>query len=365
MDRIGFKAALIGTAILLGGCTFFDNALLPSLSGGKGGTSAKTATSSQTTGAETTGAQTTAAPTVGVTPGQATGTPVGQKVQELRGDLAKLQASVATQNQTAQTLRAQASQRNETYRQTVAAINSKLSAGTPPGNPELLKQWNTAQTQLDQINAALGPMIKLSDQISANASGANYLLASTRQANKIAGGVDEDQRQLHVLEDEVNRTASQIDRMQSDLTDEIARQTSFLDQERSNLNTLAFAINNGVALGNSLATRTYTAPNAPAGAPGSGIATGRPFVTIRFDRPNPDYKQALYQAMNEALARRPNAAFDLLAVAPNGGDPAQAQRNADEVRRSLISMGMSPDRINMSATTGPTASSNEVRLYIR
>jgi hypothetical protein len=359
MKRFGLRAALLGLPLLLGACAFFDNALLPSLSGGKGtaSTTAPAAASSQS---------------AAVIPGKPTGTPVGQKIQSLRPDLAKLQAAVASQSQRYQTLHAESVRENEAYHQSVAAINAKLSSGTTPGNPDLLRQWNDAQAQLDKMNTALGPMIKLSNDLSGSASLANYLLNSIRAAYGIAGGVDEDQRQLHALEDEANRTNIEVDRLLNQLTDDIARQTETVSQERANLNTLSFAINSGQPLGGSLATRSLTAPTAPPGPPGSGIATGRPFVVIRFDRPNPDYKQALYQAVSQALARRPNAGFDLVAVTPQSGGPAQvalnttqSQRNADEVRRSLISMGISPDRVSLTSATSPVAEVNEVRLYIR
>jgi hypothetical protein len=130
-------------------------------------------------------------------------------------------------------------------------------------------------------------------------------------------------------------------------------------------------VNNGEALGASLSSRVYAPPPAPAMAPGAGIASGRPLVVIRFDTANPDYQQALYQAVSQALARRPNAAFDLVAVAPRAA-AAQialnsniAQRDADQVMRSLLSMGLTADRISMSAATSPTAQVIEVQLYIR
>jgi hypothetical protein len=107
-------------------------------------------------------------------------------------------------------------------------------------------------------------------------------------------------------------------------------------------------------------------------APGSGIATGRPLVVIRFDRENPDYEQALFAAVSATLDRRPNAAFDLVAVAPAAGTPAQvslntskARRSADKVMRSLTSMGLSPDRVSLSTMTSATAQTNEVHLYVR
>ncbi len=370
------KAALIGTALLVGGCSFTDNALLPALGGS--GTSGTTPASA-TKPANATG-NTAGAPQLGtgnfqpdaVTPGQPTGTAVGQKIEGMRGDLTKLNASVAAQNQTLQALRAQSIQNAVAYHQSVAVINAKLEVGTTPGNPIVVKQWNDAQGQLALGNDVLSGMNKLANDVAANASVANYLLESTRATFGISGAVDEDHAQLRVLEDEVNKTTILIDRLLSELTEDITRQTNYQAEERANLNTLAIGVNNGEAFGSSLGSRAYAMPIQPAYAPGSGIATGRPLVVIRFDKPNVDYQQALYQAVSQALARRPNAAFDLVAVAPNQGGTAQTalnsnmvRRDADQVLRSLISMGLSPDRVSMSAATSAAAQVNEVHLYVR
>ena len=374
MDRNCLPAVLLGAALLLSGCDFFDSALLPSLGGESGSSTAKPAAT------QTVQVSSTTLPKLGtgnfqpqgVTPGQPTGTAVGQKVEGLRGELGKLQGSVSTENQTLQSLRAQAIQNALAYHQSVGAINAKLQVGTTPGNPILVKQWNDAQAQLEQVNGSLSQMNQLATNVSASAAMSSYLLQSTRATYNISGAVDEDHRQLTVLEDDVNKTTILIDRLLSELTEDIARQTNYLAEERGNLNMLAIAVNNGEAFGSSLASRSYAQPMATASAPGSGVATGRPLVVIRFDRPDVQYQQPLYQAVSQALARRPNAAFDLVAVAPSSGGTAQvalnsnmAQRDADQVLRSLIGMGLSPDRISMSSATSPNAQVNEVHLYVR
>jgi hypothetical protein len=389
MDRNRFSAVLLGAALLLGGCDFFDSALLPSLGGESSSSSAQPANNSPNT-TQVNGVRTQvfqppantpgAAPQLGtgnfqpqgVTPGQPTGTAVGQKVEGLRGELAKLQTSIGSENQTLQSLRAQAIQNALGYHQSVGAINAKLEVGTTPGNPILVKQWNDAQAQLDQVNGTLNQMNQLAANVSSSAAMSNYLLQATRATYNISGAVDEDHRQLTVLEDDDNKTTILIDRLLSELTEDIARQTNYLAEERGNLNTLAIAVNNGEAFGSSLASRAYAPPVIPASAPGAGVATGRPLVVIRFDRPDVQYQQPLYQAVSQALVRRPNAAFDLVAVAPSGGGTAQvalnsnmAQRDADQVLRSLISMGLSADRVSMSSATSPNAQVNEVHLYVR
>ena len=104
----------------------------------------------------------------------------------------------------------------------------------------------------------------------------------------------------------------------------------------------------------------------------SGVAGRRPLVVIRFDRPNVNYQQALYTAVSQALQRKPDAQFDLVAVTPLKGGTARvaldsnaARRNAQSVLRSLTDMGLPPSRVAMSATTAQDTSSSEVRLFVR
>jgi hypothetical protein len=362
MIRNRFTAVLLGAALLLGGCDFADNALLPSLSGSSAGTSTAPGPQLGTTNFTPT------APA----PLKPTGTQVGEAAQIIQNNLVRLQNSIVAQNNTLKNLRLQSAQSVQAYNQTVAGINSRLTVGTTPGNPELVKQWNDANAQLSKGDATLAGMNKLSVDVASSASISNFLLESTRSSLGLSGAVDQDHVQLRQLEDEVNKTTILIDRLLSELTEDINRQTFYLTEQRGFMNTLAVAVNNGEALGSSLASRVYAPPPVPAMAPGSGIASGRPLVVIRFDRPNPDYQQALYQAVSQVLARRPNTAFDLVAVAPQTGGSAQvalnsnvAQRDADQVMRSLLSMGLTPDRVSMSAATSPTAQVNEVHLYIR
>jgi hypothetical protein len=98
----------------------------------------------------------------------------------------------------------------------------------------------------------------------------------------------------------------------------------------------------------------------------------RPLMIIRFDRPDVSYEEALHSAVRLALARRPDVAFDLVAVAPQAGNPAQitlnseaSKRYAENVFRSLTAMGLAADRVSLSATTNAIAQSDEVWLYLR
>jgi len=102
------------------------------------------------------------------------------------------------------------------------------------------------------------------------------------------------------------------------------------------------------------------------------LGSRTPLAVIRFSRPDVPYQSMLYTAMSKALERRPQAQFDLVAVAPNQGTPAQvalaqnkSRRNAEQVLRTLTEMGLPPSRVNLRSTTSTSANTNEVHIYVR
>ncbi|MBL4692840.1 MAG: hypothetical protein JKY92_05870 [Magnetovibrio sp.] len=308
-----------------------------------------------------------------MTPGQDTGTFVGRKVAELRSELQRLQEQVSIHNGGLQELRANMVSNAQGYHGTVANVNARLQVGTTPGNPILVQQFTTAQSALDKLNSDIAAMNKLATAASAMSTMSSYLSESTRAAFGVSGAVDEDHRQLAILQDEVDQTVVLIERLLKEVTDDIRRQSNYVATERSNLNTLAAGIKTGEIYGASLSNVATVAagPGPRAGKPMD--TTGRrPLVVIRFDRNKVPYQQALYNAVSRVLERRPNSAFDLVAVAPIAGGPARValnsnkvRRHAEDVLRSLIEMGLPPERVAVSAKTSNKSVSNEVHLYMR
>ncbi len=95
-------------------------------------------------------------------------------------------------------------------------------------------------------------------------------------------------------------------------------------------------------------------------------------MVIRFDRANVDYQQTLYSALNQALAARPNADFQVVGVAPSRGNAASVQiaqtdarRHAQEVMRSMTEMGVPASRMAVASATDPGAAGAEVRVFAR
>jgi hypothetical protein len=358
MTRI--SAVMMATAVLLGGCSFTNDALLPSL--GVGGTS-NAATAKPGAGTQT----------ADLGPGSATGTFVGQKVVELRAELNRLQTAIGIESENLQQLQASAAQNAQVFHSTVADISTKLQVGTTPGNPILTQQWDLAQGQLQAVSNDLDKMNILANEAAGNVAFASYLMDAIHAAYGISGAVDEDHRQLRQLEELTAQAQQQLQPMLGQLSGDIARQNAFLIGERANLAALALAISSGQGVGPAFAGRGgYAPPVAPTAMPGTGAIGGRPLVTIRFDQPNVAYETPLYQAVKAALDRRPNAGFDVVAIPAGASTAAQqasnagrAQNYAQNVMRSLAAMGLPPDRVSLRPVTGLTAPTDEIRLYVR
>lgn len=368
-------SAFAGAALLLAGCEFTDDALIPSLTGDDpaGGERIEIpASTAEANRLPTLGAS--SFEPAGVTAGQPTGTEVGRRVDRLRDDLGRLQTSVGNDNSELQTLRQQAIADAVRYQELVARIQARLQVGTTPGNPELVAAWTEAQLTLDKIADSVGQMAALSNKAANDSALAAFILESVRATYGLTGAVDEDHRQLAILEDETNRTVVLIDRLLNELNEDIARQTNYVSRERSDLTVLSVAVKNGELFGTSLANRAFgtAAPlRGPANTVG-GLTNRRPLVVIRFDRPNVPYQEPLFTAVSEALNRRPGSVFDVVSIVPQQGTPAQvalnanqARRNAEQVVQSLSGMGLPSDRLSLSSTSSGDVANNEVHIYVR
>ncbi len=377
-------AVALLAAVMASGCSILDEAFAPSLSASDPA-AIEVATPSVAAPPPVT-ATSTFQP-VSVSAGATTGTFVGTKVAALRGDLQQLVNTITAQSAGLQAIRVETAQDSAKYHGTVAAINARLQVGTTPGNPILMQQWNAAQSELDKVNSDIIRMNQLATEVASSAAFANYLLDAVRAARTLSGAVDEDFRQLRILEDETQRTIVSVDRLLTELAGDIQRQQQYVATEKSDLNTLAVAIKNGQFYGAALSSRFAAAPNfvapglAPQGMmqapmmPPQAMAApvgDAPMMVIRFNRPNVAYEGPLYTAVKGALDRNPGATFDVVAVSPASGSAGQAalgstsaRRNAEAVVRSLTSMGLPAERIRLSAMTSSSASGGEVHVFSR
>lgn len=325
-----------------------------------------------------------------------TQTLVTKKVEELNTDLGNLQNKVNMLSANLASLQRESEGRAAEYYAAVATINTQLQTGTTPGNPRLLKRVSQAEGSLENLGSSVATLNQLAAEAATTSSEAAFLLENVRSAYGLSGAIEEDHVRLSELEDAINNTMVIIERLLNNVNDDITRTTTYLSSERNNLRTLALAVSNGDLYGKSLSNRPFSsspgmfeasAPaNMPATAGSPGMTTSeyttpapraplsspRQLVRIKFDRPDVNYEEPVYVAINEALQRYPDARFDLVAVHPTKGNAAEvaiestkARRNAEKVLRTLTQMGLPLDRVDLSHRESTEASSNEVHIYVR
>jgi len=376
---------VVASAVVLAGCSDIDDVMFgdssdqsASATADNSGGSAGTFPSTSSTAAPGTlsGDATAAAAGPGITvtpiaiePGSDTGTAVSQKVGQLRVDVSGLQDKISSAASQLADLRNQAAQAAGGYHEAKAQITTRLQLGTTRGNPELVAQWNTAQTSLDSLTTNINSLNALGTSISADSSRAHFDLDTIQATFNISGAVDEDHRQLSVLEDETDQTVVLIDRLMREVSEAVQRQTAYVANERANLTTLASAIKNGELYGSELGAPVLASSTAnfEGGAP-----SGAALVTIRFDHPDVQYQQILYTALAQALQSRPGSGFDVVGVSPTRGTASavqlaqtDARHHAQDVLRSMTEMGVPATRLNLSSATDPSLPSSEVRVYVR
>ncbi len=304
---------------------------------------------------------------VAIDPGSDTGTQVNKTIQTLRNQMSGLETKLAANAARLADLRNNGAAAAGAYQESKARITTRLQVGTTKGNPELVSEWNSAQSSLDTLSANINQLNALGTDVTGDSSSAHFVLDQIGATFNVSGAVDEDHRQLSLLEDETNQTIVLVDRLLKETSDNIQRQTAYVASERSNLAVLSNSIKNGELYGGT--------PGLSAAAASNNLqfaSSGTPLVVVRFDRPNVDYQQILYAALNQALQSRPNSSFQVVAVSPTRGNAASVQiaqttarRHAQEIMRSMTDMGVPASRLNVASSTDPSATASEVRVFVR
>lgn len=314
---------------------------------------------------------------------------VTQKIDSLSNSLQGLKANIFRLSEDFDTLHSINEGRSAEYFAAVATINTQLQSGTTPGNPRLVERLKFAEKTLQYLVSGVSELNQIAVRASQIQSEANYLADEVRSTFRISGAIEEDHVRLSQIEDELDNTHVVLERILNNVSDDVTRLSAYLSAERTNLRTLTLAVANGDLYGRSLTSRPFSnipvfegidtagapaplAPLTPQDVSGAAPPGPLPLVKIRFNRPNVDYEQPVYSAMNEALSRYPNAQFELVAIHPTSGNAAQvaiestrARRNAEKVLRTVTQMGLPPERVNLSYDQSDKASSTEVHIYIR
>ncbi|MEZ5813803.1 MAG: hypothetical protein R3E13_03650 [Alphaproteobacteria bacterium] len=309
---------------------------------------------------------------------------VGDKVAHIRDELSRIQNEVGSLSGSLNGMERLNEERAAEYYANIATINTQLQSGTTPGNPRLVRRLDEAGAHLETLSESVAQLNGVAVEASNVASEASFLLEEARAAYSLSGAIEEDHVNLAQVEDAINSTIILIQRVLNTVNDDVTRTSTYLSSERENLRILALAVANGDFYGRSLTDRPFSsaplyasAPSAASSAPpqttGSPALSGpRPLAKIRFDRPDVNYEEPVYLAVNEALKRYPDARFDLVAVTPTQGNAAEvaiestkARRNAEKVLRTLTQMGLPQDRVDLSYSESGQSTSNEVHLFVK
>jgi hypothetical protein len=203
-----------------------------------------------------------------------------------------------------------------------------------------------------------------------------FLLESERATYTLPSAIDEDHRQLRILEAETAETVGLINRMRDAIAQDTPRQAAYVINERDYLKALARAIDEGETVEPMPASRARVA-SADVSAPASGTVRNQdkstvPIARILFGTQDVAYEQDLFKVVSQTLEERPEATFDLVAVAriPDAREEAArnqavALANARRVLKSLTEMGLPLSRVRLKQTSSASASVNEVHLYTR
>ncbi|MBV8799192.1 MAG: hypothetical protein JO208_05230 [Alphaproteobacteria bacterium] len=330
--------------------------------------------SANTSAAPATAAVAQAAPSasvVPIAPGPDTGTTVNRTIAGLRSNLQDVASRVAGAAQQLTNLRRSNAQQLTAYYQAQAQISARLQIGTTRANPELVSQWNAAQAALDQVTANVNALSTLVTQINGEVARTRGYLSQIQQTVSLPGAVDEDHRQLAVLEDEANQAIVVLDRLSRDATADIRRQAAALGTERTKLSQMAESIKAGDLYASGGSRAVSTAPAAPVSSVNLGSG-GAPIVSIRFSRKNTNYQKQLYNALQQALQAQPSGSFNVVGVSPTRGSAAavqaaqnEARRHAQDVMHTMTEMGVPATRMSISSATDPAARMSEVRVFLR
>jgi hypothetical protein len=112
-------------------------------------------------------------------------------------------------------------------------------------------------------------------------------------------------------------------------------------------------------------------PSPPAG-PAPRVAPPVPaLVTIRYDVPDPPYREALATAVAQARARKPDVIFTVTTLVPASGSPAEqaaaegaAAVSGRDVAAAIVADGADPGQVEQAVRQEASLKVREVRVEV-
>ena len=368
MKKIAKLSSLM-MAVALGGCTYSQDSIFPSLFGSDIQEQAAENDASKAADAGIVLGTTNFEP-VNISEVSNTGTFVGQKVMTFRGELSQLQNSIRTNNAELQKIRNLIINNALEYHKTIAEIETKLQVGTTPGNPRMFEKLAKAENNIQVMNTNAAALNQLSGKISADTANTDYLVEAIRSAYSISGAVDEDHQQLRVLENEAGQTSILMHSLLNEINSDINRQQQYVKTASSNISSLSSAVRVGsfgvnnvpvstpLLLSNNYMKSTQKDVELP-----TAYTSSKPLFIARFSNKDVAYKEGLKKAVANAVAKKKNVMFDVVAVNPLQKDSANDY--ASKIFQEIIAFGVTADRVNISSKIDAEADYPSVMIFVK
>ena len=136
-------------------------------------------------------------------------------------------------------------------------------------------------------------------------------------------------------------------------------QSAFLAKERAALADLSSGVPGVGGVTPGVAVLPQAVPATPQ------VLASPAFVTIKFDRPNMSYKDALQTAVSTALRRKPDATFDVVGVVAPRSNPDDNLTRTTQVAQTLTTLGVDASKVRLMTGISAAVSTPEVRIYAR
>jgi hypothetical protein len=112
-------------------------------------------------------------------------------------------------------------------------------------------------------------------------------------------------------------------------------------------------------------------PSLPAGPPARVAPPVPALVTIRYDVPDPPYREALATAVSHALARKHDVIFTVTTLVPPSGGPAEqaaaegaASVSGRDVAAAIVADGADPGQVEQTVRQEASLKVREVRVDV-
>lgn len=295
-----------------------------------------------------------------------TGTFVGGKINQFRGDLTSIQNAISSHNNDYLRFKDLVDEQTTVYQGLSSSIRSRLQIGTTPGNPILVGQWNDAQRALEDIQNNVNNLQIVNNRVTADFALIGHLKKAISSSFFISGAIDEDHNQLKVLRDDVDRTKVLYDRLMNELNNRISREINILNDERQYMKNLAVDVEVG-KFGGSVSAPPSSSSVSQNSSKVAPIDYDNAIVVLKFDDSTLDYSAGLFETISSALEQQPSAKFEIVAVSPTGGGSfaQEARKRASMILGQIVEMGVPSERLSLTSSNSTSAQAEEVHIYIK